>query len=72
MSDQILRSYVDPDTGFPVELWRRRFPLSWRPAAFWFAYPNEDRNPFDGASGDTAAEAISKVLAKQPMQREAA
>lgn len=65
MSDQIITSYTDPATGVHVEQWRRTFRTIGAGPIFWFAYADESRNPFDGAPGDTAAEAIGKVLAKR-------
>jgi hypothetical protein len=41
-------------------------------SSFWFAYPHEGANVFDGCPGDTRREAIAKVLARNPQQRRAA
>lgn len=64
--DRIIRSGRCKDTGYPVEQWQRGdfIPFGAKPT-FWFAYPDDRRNPFAGAPGDTKAEAVRKMLAKQ-------
>lgn len=57
--------------GFRVEHWRREFPLKWAPPTFWLAcHPNG--NPFAGTTGDTAAEAVARLIARNPELKRAA
>jgi hypothetical protein len=59
----LLSSVTDPATGFFVEhlLYSEGTAAALGRSTFWFAYPYEGANVFDGAPGDTAEQAIAKV-----------
>lgn len=63
---RVIQSGIDRDTGYPVEQRDRGdfVPFGAR-QTFWFAYPDRNRNPYQGASGDTKAQAVAAMLAKQ-------
>lgn len=61
MPEQILRSFIDPVTGFPVEEWERKIPSVGAGPTFWFAYPDDTRNAFKGSPGDTPEDAIRNL-----------
>ncbi|WP_156359934.1 hypothetical protein [Sphingomonas sp. Leaf10] len=63
---RVIQSGIDRDTGYPVELRDRGdFVPFGAGQTFWFAYPDRNRNPYQGASGDTKAQAVAAMLAKQ-------
>jgi hypothetical protein len=72
INPRLLSTYTDRATGIFAEHWQREFPLPYAPPTFWFAYPHEGANVFDGCPGDTKREAIAKVLARNPQLRKAA
>lgn len=66
MTARVIQSGICRDTGYPVEQRDRGDFIPFGAGqTFWFAYPDRNRNPFHGASGDTKAEAVAKMLAKQ-------
>jgi hypothetical protein len=72
--NRILSTATDPATGIFVEhlLYSDGSAAILGRSSFWFAYPHEGANVFDGCPGDTKREAIAKVLARFPELRRAA
>ena len=68
----LLSSYTDAETGIYVEHWKREFPVIGMPPTFWFAYAPNEPSALYGEAGDTAADALAKVLARFPELRRAA
>ncbi len=75
MTNLLISSRIDRATGIYLEH-KRHSPIEadiLGRADFWFAYPPDATdNPFAGAPGASAAEAIAKLLAKRPDLRRAA
>lgn len=69
-----LSASTDPATGIYVEhlLYSEGTAAILGRSSFWFAYPHEGANVFDGCPGNTKREAIAKVLARFPELRRVA
>lgn len=69
----IMNEWVDPRTGALVQQIANDRPQAWdRRPFFYIAYPNGAVGPVGATAGDTAIEAVRKMVERRPTVRLAA